>query len=190
MTRTTPNRPLTAPPARAFSMQSALWCALLLALSPAAADEIGIPWTGQPGVTETVTDIMARYKNLPLQSSMQPAQSDEGRLLPNRQNLAQYSLSPRVSRYPATSSASSAEATALITSQSIGSTFLGAQLSEAGFVPPDSMGAVGPSQVLVCVNGRIKVFDKSGALGALHATTKTFFGSLGINSPSDPLVRY
>src|SRR5947208_3226576 len=131
MSRMTPKRPTEGLRARIFSRQTAVCCALLLTLSPAPADEIGIPWTGQPGVTETVTDIMARDKQLPLQSSMQPAQSDEGRLLPNRQNLAQYSLSPRVSRYPATSSAPPADATTLITPQSVGSTFLGAQLSEA-----------------------------------------------------------
>lgn len=188
MTKTTPTGRLTELPA--FLKQSALWCALLLAISPALADdEIGIPWTGQTGVTETVTNIMARNKQLPLQSSLQPAQSDEGRLLPNRKNLGQNSFSPNSSRYPV-SAAAPVEASAFITPQSIGTSFLGAQLSESGFIPPDSMGAVGPSQVLVCVNGRIKVFDKNGAVGALDATTKTFFGSLGINSPSDPRVRY
>jgi hypothetical protein len=68
--------------------------------------------------------------------------------------------------------------------------FLGAQISESGFIPPDSMGAVGPSQILVCVNGRIKVFDKTGVLGALNTTTLNFFSSQSVSSPSDPRVRF
>src|SRR5260221_7702152 len=47
------------------------------------AEELGNPWTGSPAVVETVSDIMARDKHLPLQSQMQPSQGDGGRLLPN-----------------------------------------------------------------------------------------------------------
>ncbi len=38
--------------------------------------------------------------------------------------------------------------------QPLGTSFTGATLSESGFVPPDSMGAVGPTQYVVLVNGR------------------------------------
>ncbi len=53
------------------------------------------------------------------------------------------------------------------------------------------MGAVGPTQVLVYVNGRIKVFDKTGVLGALNVTTDTFFDTVrnGFGT-TDPHVRY
>jgi PKD repeat protein len=76
--------------------------------------------------------------------------------------------------------------------QTVGTGFLGAQLSESGFIPPDSMGAVGPSQFLVCVNGRIKVFDKNGNLGPLNADTDVFFNSVQTpgSGTSDPHVRY
>jgi len=152
------------------------------------ADQVGIPWTGQSGVTETVSEIMARDKNLPLQSSLQPAQSDEGRLLPNRKNLQQYSPSPHISQSPAETT--NLTASALVNPQSLGVSFIAAQISESGYIPPDSMGAVGPSQVLVCVNGRIRVFDKNGAVGALDTTPATFFASQSISTPSDPRVRY
>ncbi|MBI4578360.1 MAG: hypothetical protein HY718_01565, partial [Planctomycetes bacterium] len=49
---------------------------------------------------------------------------------------------------------------------------------------------MGPSQVLVVVNGRIKVFDKTGVLGGLNTTTDTFFASVRTGGTSDPHVRY
>src|SRR4051812_36883871 len=71
------------------------------------------------------------------------------------------------------------------------STFLGADLDESGFVPPDSMGAVGPDQVVVDVNGRIKVFDKQGNLMALDVTDSTFWNSVRNGSePTDPGVEF
>jgi hypothetical protein len=69
--------------------------------------------------------------------------------------------------------------------------FLGAQLSQSGFVPPDSMGAVGPSQVLVDVNGRIKVFDKDGNQGGLNLTDSQFWAPVRNGAePTDPGVEY
>src|SRR5439155_5799443 len=74
---------------------------------------------------------------------------------------------------------------------SAGTSFLGAQSSESGFIPPDSMGAVGPSQIVVDVNGRIKVFDKQGNLGGLNVSDNTFWNSVRNGSaPTDPGVEY
>src|SRR5436309_768516 len=64
-----------------------LTASFVVAQTAPEGDVVGIPWNGQPGVAETVSNIMARTKNLPLQSYLQPAQSDEGRLIPNRQTL-------------------------------------------------------------------------------------------------------
>src|ERR1043166_9424961 len=158
---------------------STFWCAslvfsMMVATLRPTADEVGIPSTGDPGVTETVSEIMGRQKNVPLQSYLKPGQSDEGRLLPDRKNFPKDPASPRVAQHPPSGKAGSPAPSIdapLITAQSVGVSFLGAQISESGFIPPDSMGAVGPSQILVCVNGRIKVFDKTGVLGALNTTT-------------------
>jgi hypothetical protein len=69
--------------------------------------------------------------------------------------------------------------------------FKGVGLSESGFIPPDSMGDVGPTQILMHENGRIKVFDKTGALGTLNVSDATFWASVrGASQPSDPEVRY
>jgi len=69
--------------------------------------------------------------------------------------------------------------------------FLGAQSNESGFIPPDSTGAVGPSQVLVFVNGRIKVFDKQGNPGGLNVSDSAFWAPVRNGSePTDPGVEY
>ncbi len=69
--------------------------------------------------------------------------------------------------------------------------FLGVQSNESGFIPPDSTGGVGPSQVLVFVNGRIKVFDKQGNLGGLNVSDSTFWAPVRNGSePTDPAVEY
>ncbi len=74
---------------------------------------------------------------------------------------------------------------------SAGTSFLGAQLSQSNFVPPDSMGAVGPSQVLVSVNGRIRVYDKQGNLGGLNLSDSAFWAPVRNGAePTDPGVEY
>ncbi len=77
-------------------------------------------------------------------------------------------------------------------SLSAGTSFLGAQVSESNFIPPDSMGSVGPTQILVSVNGRIKVFDKQGTLGGLNLTDGQFWSTVLRPSaqPTDPGVEY
>src|SRR5260221_11054716 len=65
-----------------------------LAQSGAGDGTGGVAWNGGPGATETVAAIMARDKNLPVQSGMKPRQTDAGRLLPDRRNLRPNPLSP------------------------------------------------------------------------------------------------
>src|SRR5262249_17177613 len=76
--------------------------------------------------------------------------------------------------------------------QTVSSSCLGGPLADSGFVPPDSMGAVGPTQFLVGVNGLVRTFSKAGATdGALNTSTDAFFAPvLGTAFASDPRVRY
>jgi hypothetical protein len=84
--------------------------------------------------------------------------------------------------------------------QTIGTNFTGATLADTGAFPPDSMGAVGPSQFVVFVNGRLRTFNKtSGAAdGVLNVDPDVFFSSVMtpvvspvvLNFTSDPQVRY
>src|SRR6476659_9912223 len=78
-------------------------------------------------------------------------------------------------------------------SLSEGTSFLGADSNDSGFIPPDSMGAVGPTQVLVSVNGRLRLFDKQGNPDPnLDVTDSAFWYALlptGVE-PTDPGVEY
>jgi hypothetical protein len=61
-----------------------------------------------------------------------------------------------------------------------------------GYFPPDSMGAVGPTQFVMVVNGLIRVFDKiTGAMGPLSADLDAFFNSVrnGVGT-GDPMVKF
>lgn len=147
----------------------------------ALADTTGIPWTGPAGVTETVDEIMAREKRAGPTEHAQPRELKK-RALRNFSARSQSPFSPL--------SPQSAPAGEAFSPQPVGVSFLGARLADSGFVPPDSMGDVGPSQILVCVNGRIRLFDRQGTVGALDTTPENFFSSVTGNGISDPRVRY
>ena len=59
-------------------------------------------------------------------------------------------------------------------------------------IPPSCSGDIGPSQFLVCVNGRIRTFNRAGtADAAVEMTTDAFFSSVRGGAPAtDPRVRY
>lgn len=70
--------------------------------------------------------------------------------------------------------------------------YSGPDLNSSGWLPPDSMGAVGPGGFLVEVNGRIRSFDMSGNVGALDATTDAFWAPIlpsGAHT-TDPRVKF
>jgi hypothetical protein len=77
-------------------------------------------------------------------------------------------------------------------SLSEGTSFLGADSNDSGFIPPDSMGAVGPSQILVFVNGRMRLFDKQGNPDPNLDVTDTAFWTPVRNGVqvTDPGVEY
>ncbi len=75
----------------------------------------------------------------------------------------------------------------------IGLNFLGARIERGGGVVPDSMGAVGPTQFVVAINGRIRSFDKQTGIAdlILDTTTNNFFEFERDGRPtSDPRIRY
>ncbi len=73
----------------------------------------------------------------------------------------------------------------------LGGGFAGTVPSETPYTPPDTQGDVSPTQVLVGVNGRIKVFDKAGNVGALNTNMDNFFLSVaGAGGVTNPRVRW
>lgn len=75
-----------------------------------------------------------------------------------------------------------------------GISFTAVTLSDTGAFPPDSMGAVGPTQYLAACNNRIRSFSKdTGAQdNVIDLSTDSFFASvLHVNAfTSDPQIRY
>lgn len=74
-----------------------------------------------------------------------------------------------------------------------GTNFLGADSSASGFIPPDSMGSVGPTQIIVFVNGLIRVYDKQGNPAALDNVSDADFWAPVLSpgsEPTDPGVEY
>lgn len=149
----------------------------------------GTPWTGSEPVHRTNGQIMRRQARVDAHGGT-PAHELPELEQPDRSGLPQNALSPE-----AAGGVTSAPARAQgpRTGQTTGTNFNGVTgPDETGSFPPDTMGAVGPTQFLVGVNGRIRVFDKSGVMGVLNSDMDVFFSD--VISPgsytSDPRVRY
>ena len=189
---------------RPRSTSTCLVVAIVLAAGTAGAvgrqakdQTVGIPWTGEAGITETVAQIMEREarEHKPWDGKVREAdERDE----PDRSRLPQNPLAPAVPHWPwnfqGPNFPTILPPSPLDNPQTVASTFLGPVFSDTpGFIPPDTMGDVGPTQVVVCVNGRIRTYSKStsAADGALNADTDVFFNSVRNGSgTSDPFVRY
>ena len=182
---------------RRFLNRVFIHCAPVLAASlllPASApgDTTGTPWTGKAGVTESVASIMAREHHAALQGARPPRIKPV--LRPNRGGLPQNPNSPLA---PAVQPRAKIESLGPFTPQVVSTNFTAATLADTGSLPPDTMGAVGPSQFVVAINGRIRTFNKTTGVadGALNVSMDTFFNSVmtpptGSNFTSDPHVRY
>lgn len=152
---------------------------------------VGKPWQGERGITETVDQIMSRANNEVILGAPRFTGPEHGidqrPKVKNPNALPVSSWPPKVEEVGIFAGRHGGP----FNPQLIGTTFTGPGLSDSGFVPPDTMFDVGPSQILVCVNGRIRVYDKTGALGALNTTTDSFFNSVRNGSgTSDPFVRF
>lgn len=155
---------------------------------------IGKPWLGNPGIQETVSQIMAREAAHPFvfdPNKIMETKTEEGEENKVRRPKRN-KLSPRVSRWPAPDPNQVIGRFAIpATTYTVSTGFDSNDLGSSGYIPPDSNGAAGPSQILVASNGRIRVFSKQGVLGPLDVTTNTFFNSVRDGSTSsDPHVRY
>jgi PKD repeat protein len=139
----------------------------------------GVPWRGHASVRETVAAIMARRPG-------PAATPEEGEEIERRPTPTRNDALPSApARTPKAASATA-------TTPTVGRSFLAAQyVDDSLYLPPDTMGGVSETQILVHVNGRIKVFDKDGNLGDLNATDEAFWSSVRNGAAvSDPQVEY
>lgn len=154
-------------------------------------ETVGKAWIGTAGVREKTAEIMMRGSEHSQRQgySARPRHDDDfQRLLPNPD-------APNVSTWPPDAALDAT--TAAASPQGIGLNFTAATLADTGSFPPDSMGAVGPSQFILAVNGRIRSFDKTSGIadGVLNVDTDVFFQSamtppVSNNFTSDPRIRY
>lgn len=156
---------------------------------------IGTPWTGEAGIRETVEQIMARDRVT--LARIRERDPEPKRQRPDRRDLPQNPEALSGLQWPPLAEAETPltetdRKAMTAAAQTVGLNFTGVTLGETSSFPPDTMGAAGPTQFLVTVNGRIKVFDKlTGAVGALNADMDAFFASVRAGSfTSDPRVRF
>jgi len=177
-----------------FVPRGALALLALVAVVRSAGAQAGpfTPWTGERGITETVDSIMARERAIPPGPRvLHEADREEIRLRrppqPNPASPAVATWPPPPPGLPGVSGQPTPTSLAL----SVGTSFLGVQSNESVWLPPDTGGAVGPTQVLFSENGRIKVFGKDGTLGPLDVTADVLFQSVRNGfSAVDPQTKY
>jgi hypothetical protein len=148
--------------------------------------QVGVPWEGEPGITETMAEILARERG------------GDARRAGTRVETAPLRTAGEPKRDlptggPSTSGGEPGRAAGRAPSPTTGVSFLATQFSQSGFIPPDTTGAVGPSQIVVPLNGRIKFFNKTGTQ-QFSVDLSTFFGSVLPGPPNDfafdPRVEY
>jgi len=144
--------------------------------SAGGEDEVGVLWVGEPAIVETVDQIMARQALQPPVGAMHGTGKPD-RFQPKRSLLPQDPDSPEVSSWPP-GAPYPLEEFGERAPQTIGTDFLAVDDGESGFYPPDTHGDVSPTQILITLNGRIKVFTKAGTAGPLNADFSVFFNSV------------
>jgi len=151
---------------------------------------VGVPMTLQPGITETVDTIMERERLTPPTLGVVPRATHHEMDL-DEELKEDPNAPPPMSHWPPIPQTQSTSAVPGLPNlpQTVGTSFKGIGISESVFLPPDTMGDVGPTQILIHANGRIKVFSKTGVVGGLNATDSAFWASVA-SGISDPQVRY
>jgi hypothetical protein len=178
----------------AFAILSVLLC--LAEIHAAAPDETGYtrgtPWTGAPGIRQQTSEIMARQQQQ-AGGSRSAWIHPRGRFGPDGrpEKMDTVEVPIRLDSVPAGGLPDPGSP------QFPSINFTGATLADTLAYPPDSMGAVGPSQFIVAVNGRIRTFDKNtgAADGIINVDTDVFFNPVmtppaANNFTSDPRIRY
>src|SRR5437899_1900398 len=118
------------------------------------------PWVGPQGVARTTSEIMESERIAA--ASRIPGlirRSVEHEV--DRTGLKQNPNSPDVRSWPPRLESQPPSPLLPFSPQILGTSFTGATLADVGAFPPDCMGAVGPTQFIVAINGRIRSFNKA-----------------------------
>ena len=157
----------------------------------------GFPSLGQRGVTRTTSEIMFEQDMVGgLPHVMQDKPEHDFNEL--RAGIKNNPASPAVASIPARDPKElvrmpDKSGGGAFSPQTLGPSFTAATLATTGSFPPDNDGAVGPTQYICAVNGRIISFNKTTGVadGVLNATTNAFFSTVrNASGTSDPMIRY
>ncbi|MEO8512853.1 MAG: T9SS type A sorting domain-containing protein [Ignavibacteria bacterium] len=150
---------------------------------------------GDRGFPETVEQIMERERLTVKPTGIEDAESEEHLIQPDRTNLPSDPNSINQSAYPYLNDKNlqnnNTDNPQSVSTNWTAATVLGVNPTNAA--PADNMGAVGPTQYIVAVNGRIVSYDKTTGVadGIMNASTDVFFNSVrNASGTSDPRIRY
>jgi hypothetical protein len=170
---------------------------------------IGIPTTLEKGITVSVAEL----QRLSDEADKHPKQRELRKELESRRRPRNNPAGLPVSSWPPSLQPQAIDNTAsrVTATQTVHSNFLGVNLAgDIGvfLAPPDSNGDVGPTQICVAANGRLKVYNNNTVCATAQTTTTgassaslaspilnvdldTYFSPVaGANGVSDPHVRY
>ena len=154
-----------------------------------AGDIVGTPWTGEQGVSETTAQIMERQRIASLQPRKAAPQVRPFRTSPKSQE--QDTISPVKVQAEQSSGVNPNSP------QTPAFSFTASTLADKSLFPPDTMGAVGPTQFIVAVNNVFRTINKTTGIADsfLNADPDVFFQPVetpptSSNFTSDPHIRY
>jgi hypothetical protein len=175
---------------------------------PITGETVGVAQIGPMGIQRTTAEIMAAQAVAPpsRRPPLKPERESEGRedrpQNPNALPLSSWPEPVSGATHPSGNAVvSAADLTSPLAPQTVGVNFNAVTgPTETGAFPPDTMGAVGPSQFFLFDNGRMRTFSKTTGVadGFINADPDVFFASVMtpvsppvvLNFTSDPNVRY
>lgn len=160
---------------------------------------VGVPVEYEPGIPETTAEIMARQAEADKLGppAWKGASGKPAKMNHERRNNPQNPDSIDSPSWPMVDTGAGNETThKILNPQTLGTSFTAATVQGVNptlSLPPDTMGAVGPTQYITSVNGRMVTFNKTTGVadGVINATQDVFFNSVrNGSSTSDPRIRY
>jgi|CXWL01.1.fsa_nt_gi hypothetical protein len=148
-----------------------------------------------PGITISVAEMMAKERlgMYPITKDFLKDERDNVLISPDKEGwpdrtgLPQNPMSPVTSQWPPRSLSAVIQSSRTSPVYAVGNSFNGGTSADGGAIPPDTMGGVSSTQVLVVSNNWIRVFSKTGVVGGLNMNVDNFFASVhGGTGISDP----
>ena len=159
----------------------------LLAVPGFSQTIVGQPWTGERGITQSVKEIMAR--NNGENRGPRPPKTPHGEIFKTLQN-------PDAIDYPFYPNLGQNEMGELSLQSAIpfvlSTSFTATTSASNGSYPPDTNFAIGPTQIGVAINGRIKFFTKAGVASGLDSDIDIMFNPVRVAGDycTDPRIRF